>query len=54
MLSYGDELVFGITTDYDTAPDSKQLTAGIELEITQLAALSHDSILLLTKDRYAR
>ncbi len=23
MLRYGDELVFGITTDYDIAPDSQ-------------------------------
>ncbi|AKN18044.1 putative diacylglycerol O-acyltransferase [Mycobacterium haemophilum DSM 44634] len=54
VLSYGDELVFGITADYDAAPDIERLTAGIELEITRLVALSHDSVLLFTKDRHAR
>lgn len=54
VLSYGDELVFGITADYDAAPDIKQLIAGIELEVARLVALSHDSVLLFTKDRRAR
>ncbi len=54
VLSYGDELVFGITADYDAAPDIKQLAAGIELGMARLAALSQDSVLLFTKDRRTR
>ena len=51
VLSYGDELVFGITADYDAAPDIKQLAAGIDRGMAHLAALSQDSVLLFTKDR---
>ena len=54
VLSYGDELVFGITADYDAAPDIKQLAAGIELGMARLVALSQDSVLLFTKDRRKR
>ena len=54
MLSYGDELVFGITADYDAAPDLTQLAAGIEREMARLVALSQDSVLLFTKDRRKR
>ena len=49
VLSYGDELVFGITADYDAAPQLEQLAAGIELGITRLLALSGDSILLFDR-----
>ena len=48
VLSYGDELVFGITADYDAAPDFEQLAAGIELGMARLVALSQDSVLLFT------
>jgi diacylglycerol O-acyltransferase / wax synthase len=51
VLSYGDELVFGITADYDAAPELEQLAAGIERGMARLAALSQDSVLLFTKDR---
>ena len=54
MLSYGDELVFGITADYDAAPEVEQLAAGIERGMARLVALSHDSVLLFTKDRRKR
>src|SRR5258708_4136421 len=54
VLSYGDELIFGITADYDAAPELQQLAAGIEREMAQLAALSQDSVLLFTKDRRKR
>jgi diacylglycerol O-acyltransferase / wax synthase len=54
VLSYGDELVFGITADYDAAPDIKRLAAGIEREMARLVALSQDSVLLFTKDRRKR
>ena len=30
MVSYADAFVFGITADYDTAPDIDALAAGIE------------------------
>jgi diacylglycerol O-acyltransferase / wax synthase len=50
VLSYGDEVVFGITTEYDAAADVKQLTAGIELGMARLVALSQDSVLLFSKD----
>ncbi|HWS92450.1 MAG TPA: wax ester/triacylglycerol synthase family O-acyltransferase [Mycobacterium sp.] len=50
VLSYGDELVFGITAEYDAAADVKQLAAGIELGMARLVALSQDSVLLFSKD----
>jgi diacylglycerol O-acyltransferase / wax synthase len=51
VLSYGDELVFGITAGYDAAPDIRQLAAGIELGMARMVALSQDSVLLFGKDR---
>jgi len=36
MLSYVDELVFGIIADYDTAPDVEELARGIELGVARL------------------
>lgn len=36
MLSYVDELVFGITADYDAAPDVDELASGIELGVARL------------------
>lgn len=54
VLSYGDELVFGITADYAAAPDMAQLAAGIELGMARLVALSQNSVLLFTKDRRKR
>lgn len=40
MVSYADSFVFGITAEYDTAPDVDQLAAGIEQAVTRLAAIS--------------
>ena len=54
VLSYGDELVFGITADYNAAPEMERLAAGIELGMARLVALSQDSVLLFTKDRRKR
>ncbi|SOX52396.1 DUF1298 domain-containing protein [Mycobacterium ahvazicum] len=54
VLSYGDELIFGITADYDAAPELQQLASGIEREMARLTALSQDSVLLFTKDRRKR
>ena len=50
VLSYGDEVVFGITAEYDAAADVKQLATGIELGIARMVALSQDSVLLFSKD----
>ncbi|KKC03580.1 WS/DGAT/MGAT family O-acyltransferase [Mycobacterium nebraskense] len=36
MLSYVDELAFGITADYDAAPDVDELARGIELGVARL------------------
>jgi diacylglycerol O-acyltransferase / wax synthase len=54
VLSYGDELVFGITAAYDAGPELEQLAAGIERGMARLVALSHDSVLLFSKDRRKR
>jgi diacylglycerol O-acyltransferase len=40
ILSYADELVFGITADYDAAPDVDELASGIAQAVARLAALS--------------
>jgi diacylglycerol O-acyltransferase / wax synthase len=40
MLSYADRFIFGITADYDTAPDIDALAAGIEDGVAQLVAAS--------------
>jgi hypothetical protein len=40
MLSYADKFVFGITADYDTAPDIDALAAGIEDGVAQLVTAS--------------
>jgi diacylglycerol O-acyltransferase / wax synthase len=40
MLSYADNFIFGITADYDTAPDIEALSAGIEKGVARLVAAS--------------
>jgi diacylglycerol O-acyltransferase len=40
MLSYADRFIFGITADYDTAPDIDALAVGIEDGVAQLVAAS--------------
>jgi diacylglycerol O-acyltransferase len=40
MLSYADSFTFGITADYDTAPDVEKLAHGIENGVQQLVAAS--------------
>jgi len=40
IVSYGDELVFGITADYDTAPDVDELARGIEEGVARLRQLA--------------
>ena len=36
MISYADKFIFGITADYDTAPDIEALAVGIENGVAQL------------------
>ncbi|MGV0871225.1 WS/DGAT/MGAT family O-acyltransferase [Mycolicibacterium sp. XJ879] len=43
ILSYAEELVVGITADYDATPDVDELARGIEQGIARLAALSQDT-----------
>jgi len=40
ILSYAEELVFGILADYDTVPDPDALARGIEVTVARLAACS--------------
>jgi diacylglycerol O-acyltransferase len=40
MLSYGEDLVFGITADYDAVPDVDELASGIEAAVARLVAIS--------------
>ncbi|ORV83325.1 diacylglycerol O-acyltransferase [Mycobacterium interjectum] len=54
VLSYGDDVVFGITAAYDAAADVKELAAGIELGMARMVALSGDSVLLFGKDHRRR
>lgn len=49
VLSYTEDLIFGITADYDTAPDLEELAAGIELGVARLEALSRESVLLFAR-----
>lgn len=50
VLSYADDLVFGITADYDTGPDIEELANGIARAVARLAAVSDDSLLLFAAD----
>ncbi len=54
VLSYGDDLVFGITAEPGAAFDVQQLAAGIELGMARLVALSQDSVLLFSDRRRRR
>jgi diacylglycerol O-acyltransferase / wax synthase len=46
VLSYADDLVFGITADYDAGADVDELADGIKVAVARLEMLSQDSILL--------
>jgi diacylglycerol O-acyltransferase / wax synthase len=48
-LSYADDLVFGITADYDAGADVEELARGIEMAVARLEMLSQDSVLLFAK-----
>jgi diacylglycerol O-acyltransferase len=49
VLSYADDLVFGITADYDAGADVEELAKGIEMAVARLEMLSQDSVLLFAK-----
>jgi diacylglycerol O-acyltransferase / wax synthase len=53
MVSYADSFIFGITADYDTAPDIEVLAAGIEDGVARLvtAATSPSISLARTRNR---
>ena len=40
ILSYADDLVFGINADFDAAPDVDELASGIERAVASLVTLS--------------
>jgi diacylglycerol O-acyltransferase / wax synthase len=46
VLSYADDLVFGITADYDSGADIDELANGIKIAVARLDMLTQDSILL--------
>ncbi|HEY1840433.1 MAG TPA: wax ester/triacylglycerol synthase family O-acyltransferase [Mycobacterium sp.] len=48
VMSYADDLMFGITADYDAGSDIDKLADGIETAIARLAMLSQDSVLLFS------
>ena len=49
VLSYADDLVFGITADYDSGADIDELADGIKIAVARLDMLSQDSMLLFAK-----
>jgi diacylglycerol O-acyltransferase / wax synthase len=49
VLSYANDLVFGITADYDAAADVEELAKGISIAVARLEMLSQDSVLLFAK-----
>lgn len=54
VLSYGDELVFGITAGPGDGFDVTRLAAAVELGMARLAALGDDSVLLFADRRRRR
>ena len=48
-MSYADDLVFGITADYDAGADIDELADGIKIGVARLDMLSQDSILLFDR-----
>jgi diacylglycerol O-acyltransferase / wax synthase len=49
VMSYCDDLVFGITADYDGGADIDELADGIKIGVARLDMLSQDSILLFDR-----
>ena len=44
MLSYANELAFGITADFDAMPDVEELSRGIERGPARLVAISDERL----------
>lgn len=49
ILSYADDLVFGITADYDAGSDIDELADGIKIAVARLDMLTQDSLLLFDR-----
>jgi diacylglycerol O-acyltransferase / wax synthase len=49
ILSYADDLVFGITADYDAGSDIDELADGIKVAVARLDMLTQDSLLLFDR-----
>jgi diacylglycerol O-acyltransferase len=49
ILSYADDLVFGITADYDAGADIDELADGIKVAVARLDMLTQDSLLLFER-----
>jgi diacylglycerol O-acyltransferase / wax synthase len=49
IMSYADDLVFGITADYDAGADIEELAGGITTAVARLEQLTQDSILVFEK-----
>jgi diacylglycerol O-acyltransferase / wax synthase len=49
ILSYADDLVFGITADYDAGSDIDELADGIKIAVARLDMLTQDSLLLFER-----
>jgi diacylglycerol O-acyltransferase len=49
VMSYAEDLVFGITADYDAGADLDELADGITTAVARLDLLTQDSILLFDK-----
>ena len=49
VMSYADDLVFGITADYDAGADIDTLADGIRNAVARLDLLTQDSVLLFDK-----
>jgi hypothetical protein len=44
MLSYANELAFGITADFDAVPDVEELSRDIERGLARLVAISDERL----------
>lgn len=51
VLSYADDLIFGVTAEYQAAAQLEQLAAGIEQGTTRLLALGRSSVLPFERPR---
>src|SRR5581483_10390038 len=54
IFSYAGEVSFGITGDYDTAPDSEILADGIRAGMAELRNLEHSSTVVDLRPKQAK